>query len=94
MTTTLFDYLQYNNSSYNDLNISKEDKEIIERFAEKLKEAGLEETITSFSPAYKFNPRNFEHNGKDFISGFPQDLTNKMIVIWLHLTESEYQKPE
>lgn len=93
MKTTLFDYLQYNNNSYYDLNISKEDKELIEKFAAKLKEEGLEETITSFSPACKFNPRNFEHNGKDFITGFPQDLTNKMILIWLHLTEPEYQKP-
>lgn len=86
MKTTLFDYLSFNNVSYFELE-NLDEKERLELYVDKLKEAGLEDIITSYSPAYRFNPRDFEHNGKDFISGFPQDLTNKMILIWLHLDD-------
>lgn len=81
---TIFDYLKYNNVDYYELG-NQDDKERLERFVRKLEEAGLDKIILTFPPAYKFNPRYFEHNGRDFISGFPQDLTNKLILIWVNL---------
>ena len=90
---TIFDYLDFNNVSYYKLNEGDE-KEMLKSFVVKLKEAGLEETILSLNISYRFNPRNFWHNGKDFYSNFPQDLTDKMIVIWKHLTEPKYHPPK
>lgn len=86
--TTLFDYLKYNNILYKDLT-NEEDKAKIEKFVDYLKQAGLEETILSLTPAHQFNARWFEHNGRDFISGLPQDLSDKMIVLWMKLDEKE-----
>jgi hypothetical protein len=92
MTFTLLDYLQYNNINYSELP-DGEDKDKLKRFAKKLEEENLKELILSFTPAHKFNPRHFEHSAQDFISGLPQDLTNKMMLLWVNLNDPEYHLP-
>ena len=92
---TLFDYLKYNNILYKDLT-KDEDKAKLEKFVDYLKQADLEKTILSLTPAHQFNARWFDHNGRDFISGLPEDLSRKMIVLWMKLDEpkplEEYRK--
>lgn len=88
MEVTIFDYLKYNNTDYKDLK-EGDDKDRVTKLAENIKAVGLENVILSFTPAYQFNARFFEHNGEDFISSFPQDLTNKLIVLWLHIDDED-----
>lgn len=87
---TLLDHFKYNNVPYNKLKDCPE-KQKLERFAKKLEEKGLSETILSFNLAYEFNPRHFLHHDPphfpDFKSGFPQDLSYKMITIWIRLDD-------
>lgn len=85
---TLFDYLKWNNILYKDLT-DEDGKAKIEKFVDYLKKAELEELILSFSPACQFNARWFDHNGQDFVTGFPDDLSSKMMVLWLKLDEPE-----
>lgn len=83
MIRTLFDHMKYNNVHYNELK-DEESKRKIERFVLSIQSnKELEHLILSFPQAYEFNARNFWHNGKDFISGFPDDLSYKMISLWI-----------
>lgn len=89
---TIFDYLKYNNIPYSELP-EGEDKNRLEKFAKKIEDEGLKDLILSFTPAHTFNARNLENHPKDYISGLPQDLTNKLILLWLNLDNPEYHLP-
>lgn len=86
---TLFDHLKYNNIPYKDLT-DEEGKAKIEKFVDYIKKAELEQTVMQFdNPSYQFNARWFDHNGRDFITSFPESVSDRLIVLWMKLDEQE-----
>ena len=83
---TLVDHLKYNNMTYDELD--ENNKKRLEQFADQLKKENLEDIILNVAhDNYYFNARSFPDVGKSFISDFPNDLSDKMIVVWVKLFE-------
>lgn len=81
----LFDYLKYNNIPYYELT-DEYGKDKLERFVKKVEEKELDKIILSFTDR-TFNAREFPEFPHDFVSSFPEDLTNKMMSIFVHLDD-------
>jgi hypothetical protein len=90
MKHSLFEYLKYNNISYFELK-NDDEKKKLEKFVNKIKQENLEKTILSFTPAHKYNIREFESGVIDVISDFnAADLERKLMRLWIHKDDPKF----
>lgn len=89
MAVTLLDYVLYNNIPYSELK-DDEDKEKLNRFVKKLEDEKLKDLILSFTPAHTYNIREFETGTIDVVTKLPDDLSHKMLRLWIHRDDLEF----